>query len=184
MPQEAIYRAIPALGSKVGKELDKDTKNASKKRKEPGTSDPPQKPKNDPQDTRPRNVAREALQAQTKDLVARWKQRRKVGVRSFWATGAKKSCLNIETKCRERSRPFPTIILWGCGKLLNRHLTPTFTGSSVLPVWFLPDRGDQGRRRRRGQHSPAGLRQCVPQCRFRSGSEYPARAAGHRRPKA
>ena len=24
----------------------------------------------------------------------------------------------------ERSRPFPTIILWGCGKLSNRHLTP------------------------------------------------------------
>ena len=31
--------------------------------------------------------------------------------------------------------------------------------------------------KRQGQRSPAGLRQCVPQCRFRSGSEYPARAA-------
>ena len=48
----------------------------------------------------------------------------------------------------------------------------------------LPNRGGRGRRRHRGQRSPAGLRQCVPQCRFRSGSEYPARAAGHRRPKA
>nr|DAZ53272.1 MAG TPA: hypothetical protein [Caudoviricetes sp.] len=49
---------------------------------------------------------------------------RKVGVRSFWATGAKKSCLNIETKCRERSRPFPTITLWVCGGHSNHRLTP------------------------------------------------------------
>ena len=31
--EAAIYRANSALGSKVGKELDKDTKTASKKRK-------------------------------------------------------------------------------------------------------------------------------------------------------
>ena len=112
--EAAIYRVNSALGSKEGKELDKDTKNRI-------------------------NVGN----GQDRSLQL------------FYGAAA-----NFQT------------------------VTPTFTGSSVPPVWFLPDRGDRGRRRHRGQHSPAGLRQCVPQCRFRSGSEYPARAAGHRRPKA
>ena len=76
--EAAIYRANSALGSKVGKELDKDTKNRIKeaeKNLEHLTRH--KKPeKMTPQDTQALNAAREALQAQTKDLVARWEATR------------------------------------------------------------------------------------------------------------
>ena len=67
-----------ALGSKAGKALDRDAKNRIKdaerqleramKHKKPE--------KMTPQDTQALNAAREALQAQTKDLVARWEATR------------------------------------------------------------------------------------------------------------
>lgn len=78
--EAAIYRVNSALGSKEGKELDKETKNRIKeaeknlerltRHKEPE--------KMTPQDTQALNAAREALQAQTKDLVARWERRGRV----------------------------------------------------------------------------------------------------------
>lgn len=78
--EAAIYRVNSALGSKEGKELDKDTKNRIKeaeKNLERLTCH--KKPeKMTPQDTQALNAAREALQAQTKDLVARWERRGKV----------------------------------------------------------------------------------------------------------
>ena len=74
----AIYRANSALGSKVGKELDKDTKNRIKEaEKNLERLTRHKKPeKMTPQDTQALNAAREALQAQTKDLVARWEATR------------------------------------------------------------------------------------------------------------
>ena len=76
--EAAIYRANSALGSKVGKELDKDTKNRIKEaEKNLERLTRHKKPeKMTPQDTQALNAAREALQAQTKDLVARWEATR------------------------------------------------------------------------------------------------------------
>lgn len=78
--EAAIYRVNSALGSKEGKELDKDTKNRIKeaeKNLERLTCH--KKPeKMTPQDTQALNAAREALQAQTKDLVTQWERRGKV----------------------------------------------------------------------------------------------------------
>ena len=78
--EAAIYRANSALGSKVGKELDKDTKNRIKEaEKNLERLTRHKKPeKMTPQDTQALNAAREALQAQTKDLVAQWERRGKV----------------------------------------------------------------------------------------------------------
>ena len=78
--EAAIYRVNSALGSKEGKELDKDTKNRIKEaEKNLERLTRHKKPeKMTPQDTRALNAAREALQAQTKDLVARWERRGKV----------------------------------------------------------------------------------------------------------
>ena len=77
--EAAIYRANSALGSKVGKELDKDTKNrikeAEKNLERLTRHKKPEKMTH--QDTQALNAAREALQAQTKDLVARWERREK-----------------------------------------------------------------------------------------------------------
>ena len=74
----AIYRANSALGSKEGKELDKETKNRIKEaEKNLERLTRHKKPeKMTPQDTQALNAAREALQAQTKDLVARWEATR------------------------------------------------------------------------------------------------------------
>lgn len=99
--EAAIYRANSALGSKVGKELDKDTKNRIKEaEKNLERLTRHKKPeKMTPQDTQALNAAREALQAPDQRPGSTvGSNERKVGVRSFWATGAKKSCLNIETK--------------------------------------------------------------------------------------
>ena len=76
--EAAICRANSALGSKVGKELDKDTKNRIKEaEKNLERLTRHKKPeKMTPQDTQALNAAREALQAQTKDLVARWEATR------------------------------------------------------------------------------------------------------------
>ena len=78
--EAAIYRVNSALGSKEGKELDKDTKNrikeAEKNLERLTRHKNPEKMT--PQDTQALNAAREALQAQTKDLVARWERRGKV----------------------------------------------------------------------------------------------------------
>lgn len=75
--EAAIYRANSALGSKEGKELDKETKNRIKEaEKNLERLTRHKSPKNDPQDTQALNAAREALQAQTKDLVARWEATR------------------------------------------------------------------------------------------------------------
>ena len=76
--EAAVYRANSALGSKVGKELDKDTKNRIKEaEKNLERLTRHKKPeKMTPQDTQALNAAREALQAQTKDLVARWEATR------------------------------------------------------------------------------------------------------------
>ena len=78
--EAAIYRVNSALGSKEGKELDKDTKNRIKEaEKNLARLTSHKKPeKMTPQDTQALNAAREALQAQTKDLVARWERRGKV----------------------------------------------------------------------------------------------------------
>lgn len=78
--EAAIYRVNSALGSKEGKELDKDTKNRIKEaEKNLERLTRHKKPKKmTPQDTQALNAAREALQAQTKDLVARWERRGKV----------------------------------------------------------------------------------------------------------
>ena len=78
--EAAIYRVNSALGSKEGKELDKDTKNRIKEaEKNLERLTRHKKPeKMTPQDTQALNAAREALQAQTKDLVARWERRGKV----------------------------------------------------------------------------------------------------------
>ena len=78
--EAAIYRVNSALGSKEGKELDKDTKNRIKEaEKNLERLTRHKKPeKMTPQDTQDLNAAREALQAQTKDLVARWERRGKV----------------------------------------------------------------------------------------------------------
>ncbi len=78
--EAAIYRVNSALGSKEGKELDKDTKNRIKEaEKNLERLTRHKKPeKMTPQDTKALNAAREALQAQTKDLVARWERRGKV----------------------------------------------------------------------------------------------------------
>lgn len=78
--EAAIYRVNSALGSKEGKELDKDTKNRIKEaEKNLERLTRHKKPeKMTPQDTQTLNAAREALQAQTKDLVARWERRGKV----------------------------------------------------------------------------------------------------------
>ena len=78
--EAAIYRVNSALGSKEGKELDKDTKNRIKEaEKNLERLTRHKKPeKTTPQDTQALNAAREALQAQTKDLVARWERRGKV----------------------------------------------------------------------------------------------------------
>ena len=78
--EAAIYRVNSALGSKEGKELDKDTKNRIKEaEKNLERLTHHKKPeKMTPQDTQALNAAREALQAQTKDLVARWERRGKV----------------------------------------------------------------------------------------------------------
>ena len=76
--EAAIYRANSALGSKEGKELDKETKNRIKEaEKNLERLTRHKKPeKMTPQDTQALNAAREALQAQTKDLVARWEATR------------------------------------------------------------------------------------------------------------
>ena len=78
--EAAIYRVNSALGSKEGKELDKETKNrikeAEKNLERLTRHKTPEKMT--PQDTQALNAAREALQAQTKDLVARWERRGKV----------------------------------------------------------------------------------------------------------
>ena len=78
--EAAIYRVNSALGSKEGKELDKDTKNrikeADKNLERLTRHTKPEKMT--PQDPQALNAAREALQAQTKDLVARWERRGKV----------------------------------------------------------------------------------------------------------
>lgn len=78
--EAAIYRVNSALGSKEGKELDKDTKNrikeAEKNLERLTRHKKPEKMTH--QDTQALNAAREALQAQTKDLVARWERRGKV----------------------------------------------------------------------------------------------------------
>ena len=78
--EAAIYRVNSALGSKEGKELDKDTKNrikeAEKNLERLTRHKNPEKMT--PQDTQALNAAREALQAQTKDLVAQWERRGKV----------------------------------------------------------------------------------------------------------
>lgn len=78
--EAAIYRVNSALGSKEGKELDKETKNRIKEaEKNLERLTRHKKPeKMTPQDTQALNAAREALQAQTKDLVARWERRGKV----------------------------------------------------------------------------------------------------------
>ena len=78
--EAAIYRVNSALGSKEGKELDKDTKNRIKEaEKNLERLTRHKKPeKMTPQDTQALNAAREALQAQTKDLVARWERRGRV----------------------------------------------------------------------------------------------------------
>ena len=78
--EAAIYRVNSALGSKEGKELDKDTKNRIKEaEKNLERLTRHKKPeKMTPQDTQALNAAREALQAQTKDLVAQWERRGKV----------------------------------------------------------------------------------------------------------
>ena len=78
--EAAIYRVNSALGSKEGKELDKDTKNRIKEaEKNLERLTRYKKPeKMTPQDTQALNAAREALQAQTKDLVAQWERRGKV----------------------------------------------------------------------------------------------------------
>lgn len=78
--EAAVYRVNSALGSKEGKELDKDTKNRIKEaEKNLERLTRHKKPeKKTPQDTQALNAAREALQAQTKDLVARWERRGKV----------------------------------------------------------------------------------------------------------
>ena len=78
--EAAVYRVNSALGSKEGKELDKDTKNRIKEaEKNLERLTRHKKPvKMTPQDTQALNAAREALQAQTKDLVARWERRGKV----------------------------------------------------------------------------------------------------------
>lgn len=78
--EAAIYRVNSALGSKEGKELDKDTKNRIKEaEKNLERLTRHKKPeKMTPQDAQALNAAREALQAQTKDLVARWERRGKV----------------------------------------------------------------------------------------------------------
>lgn len=78
--EAAIYRVNSALGSKEGKELDKDTKNrikeAEKNLERLTRHKKPEKMTH--QDTQALNAAREALQAQTKDLVARWERRGRV----------------------------------------------------------------------------------------------------------
>ena len=76
--EAAIYRANSALGSKEGKELDKETKNRIKEaEKNLERLTRHKKPeKMTPQDTQALNAAREALKAQTKDLVARWEATR------------------------------------------------------------------------------------------------------------
>ena len=78
--EAAIYRVNSALGSKEGKELDKDTKNrikeAEKNLERLTRHKKPEKMTS--QDTQALNAAREALQAQTKDLVARWERRGRV----------------------------------------------------------------------------------------------------------
>lgn len=78
--EAAIYRVNSALGSKEGKELDKETKNRIKEaEKNLERLTRHKKPeKMTPQDTQGLNAAREALQAQTKDLVAQWERRGKV----------------------------------------------------------------------------------------------------------
>ena len=78
--EAAIYRVNSALGSKEGKELDKDTKTRIKEaEKNLERLTRHKKPeKMTPQDTQALNAAREALQAQTKDLVARWERRGRV----------------------------------------------------------------------------------------------------------
>ena len=78
--EAAIYRVNSALGSKEGKELDKDTKNRIKEaEKNLERLTRHKKPeKMTPQDTQALNAAREALQAQTKDLVAQWERRGRV----------------------------------------------------------------------------------------------------------
>ena len=78
--EAAIYRVNSALGSKEGKELDKDTKNRIKEaEKNLERLTRHKKPeKMTPQDAQALNAAREALQAQTKDLVARWERRGRV----------------------------------------------------------------------------------------------------------
>lgn len=78
--EAAIYRVNSALGSKEGKELDKDTKNRIKEaEKNLERLTRHKKPeKMTPQDAQALNAAREALQAQTKDLVAQWERRGKV----------------------------------------------------------------------------------------------------------
>ena len=78
--EAAIYRVNSALGSKEGKELDKDTKNRIKEAEKNLKRLPRHKKpeKMTPQDTQALNAAREALQAQTKDLVARWERRGRV----------------------------------------------------------------------------------------------------------
>ena len=78
--EAAIYRVNSALGSKEGKELDKDTKNRIKEaEKNLERLTRHKKPeKMTPQDTQALNAAREALQAQTKDLVTQWERRGKV----------------------------------------------------------------------------------------------------------
>ena len=78
--EAAIYRVNSALGSKEGKELDKDTKNRIKEAEKnlERLTRHKKHEKMTPQDTQALNAAREALQAQTKDLVARWERRGKV----------------------------------------------------------------------------------------------------------
>ena len=78
--EAAIYRVNSALGSKEGKELDKDTKNRIKEAEKnlERLTRHKKTEKMTPQDTQALNAAREALQAQTKDLVARWERRGKV----------------------------------------------------------------------------------------------------------
>ncbi|MFZ2234246.1 MAG: molecular chaperone DnaK [Gemmiger qucibialis] len=78
--EAAIYRVNSALGSKEGKELDKDTKNRIKEAEKnlERLTRHKKREKMTPQDTQALNAAREALQAQTKDLVAQWERRGKV----------------------------------------------------------------------------------------------------------
>lgn len=76
--EAALYRANSAIGSKVGKTLDKETRNHIKEAEKnlERLTRHKKAEKMTPQDTQALNDAREALQALTKDLVAQWEATR------------------------------------------------------------------------------------------------------------